>query len=56
MNEVAQMNENAGPYQGLDRFEARKKILEDLEAGGFLVGDEGLRCAAGQVRPLQDHR
>ena len=23
MNEVAQMNENAGPYKGLDRFEAR---------------------------------
>ncbi len=38
MNEVAQMNENAGPYKGLDRFEARTKILEDLEAGGFLVG------------------
>ena len=38
MNEVAQMNENAGPYQGLDRFEARQKVLEDLEQGGFLVG------------------
>jgi valyl-tRNA synthetase len=38
MNEVAQMNQNAGPYQGLDRFEARQKVLEDLEQGGFLVG------------------
>ena len=38
MNEVAQMNENAGPYKGLDRFEARKRVLEDLERGGFLVG------------------
>jgi len=38
MNEVAQMNGNAGPYKGLDRFEARQKVLEDLEAGGFLVG------------------
>ncbi len=38
MNEVAQMNENAGPYKGLDRFEARQKVLEDLEKGGFLVG------------------
>jgi valyl-tRNA synthetase len=37
MNEVAQMNENAGPYKGLDRFEARQKVLEDLERGGFLV-------------------
>jgi len=38
MNEVAQMNENAGPYKGLDRFEARQKVLADLERGGFLVG------------------
>jgi valyl-tRNA synthetase len=38
MNEVAQMNQNAGPYKGLDRFEARQKVLEDLEQGGFLVG------------------
>ncbi len=40
MNEVAQMNENAGPYNGLDRFEARQKVLEDLETGGFLVGSK----------------
>jgi len=40
MNEVAQMNENAGPYKGLDRFEARQKVLEDLERGGFLVGTQ----------------
>jgi len=38
MNEVAQMTANAGRYAGLDRFEARKKVMEDLEAGGFLVG------------------
>jgi len=37
MNEVAQMNESAGPYQGLDRFEARQQVLDDLEQGGFLV-------------------
>jgi valyl-tRNA synthetase len=37
INETAQMNENAGPYQGLDRFEARQQILDDLERGGFLV-------------------
>ncbi len=38
MNEVAQMNENAGPYKGLDRFEARQRVLEDLDRGGFLAG------------------
>ncbi|MDD4364951.1 MAG: valine--tRNA ligase [Synergistales bacterium] len=31
------MNEAAGPYRGLDRFEARKKILADLKAQGLLV-------------------
>ncbi len=37
----ARMTENAGPsYAGLDRFEARKKILEDLESQGFLVKTE----------------
>ena len=40
MNELAQMNEHAGPYKGLDRFEARQKVLEDLEQGGFLVGSK----------------
>jgi valyl-tRNA synthetase len=38
MNEVAQMNGNAGVYAGLDRFEARQKVLEDLEKGEYLVG------------------
>jgi valyl-tRNA synthetase len=38
IDDTAQMNRNAGPYQGLDRFEARQKVLEDLERGGFLVG------------------
>lgn len=34
------MNDNAGRYAGLDRSEARKQILADLEAGGFLVKTE----------------
>ena len=33
----AVINENGGKYQGLDRYEARKRIVEDLEKGGFLV-------------------
>jgi valyl-tRNA synthetase len=36
MNDDARMNENAGPYAGLDRFAARKKIVEDLKEQGFL--------------------
>ncbi|MHB8301312.1 MAG: valine--tRNA ligase [Acidobacteriaceae bacterium] len=37
MDETAHMNDAAGPYAGLDRYEARKKILADLEAQGLLV-------------------
>ncbi|TMK54232.1 MAG: hypothetical protein E6G59_03550, partial [Actinobacteria bacterium] len=33
------MNENAGPYAGLDRYEARKAVLDELRAQG-LVGTE----------------
>ncbi|HEY5583575.1 MAG TPA: valine--tRNA ligase [Ruminiclostridium sp.] len=37
MDDKAIMNDNAGQYKGLDRYEARKKILEDLEKLGLLV-------------------
>ncbi len=37
MGKDARMNENAGPYQGLDRYECRKRIVEDLEKQGYLV-------------------
>ncbi len=30
------LNQNAGPYAGQDRFEARRRVVEDLKAGGFL--------------------
>lgn len=40
MDEKAVMNAAAGAYQGLDRFDARAKIVQDLEAGGFLVKTE----------------
>jgi valyl-tRNA synthetase len=36
MTDDAHMNANAGAYAGLDRFEARKKIVEDLKAQGLL--------------------
>ena len=37
MNDDGTMNENAGAYEGLDRFAAREKIVEDLKACGALV-------------------
>ncbi|HLJ76693.1 MAG TPA: valine--tRNA ligase [Acidobacteriaceae bacterium] len=36
MDETAHMNAEAGQYHGLDRYEARKRVLEDLEAQGLL--------------------
>ncbi|HEY9762696.1 MAG TPA: valine--tRNA ligase [Trichocoleus sp.] len=37
MNKDGSMNENAGPFQGLDRFEARKAVVKQLEEDGVLV-------------------
>ncbi|AGC69102.1 valine--tRNA ligase ValS [Thermoclostridium stercorarium subsp. stercorarium DSM 8532] len=37
MNDNATMNENAGIYNGLDRYEARKRIVADLEKLGLLA-------------------
>jgi valyl-tRNA synthetase len=34
------MNENAGPYRGLERFEARSRILQDLGHHGLVLSDE----------------
>ena len=48
MDEHARMNENAGPYAGLDRFEARKRVLEDLREQGFLVGEKDYTIALGK--------
>src|SRR5260370_10386493 len=36
MTDDGHMNSNAGAYAGLDRFVARKKIVEDLKAQGLL--------------------
>ncbi|GGD03407.1 valine--tRNA ligase [Pontibacillus salipaludis] len=36
MNEDGTMNENAGKYQGMDRFECRKQLVKDLQEEGIL--------------------
>jgi valyl-tRNA synthetase len=41
------MNELAGPYQGIDRFECREKILHDLREAGLLEKVEPYRNAVG---------
>ncbi len=37
MNDDATINEKGGKYAGMDRYEARKAIVEDLKAQGLLV-------------------
>ena len=37
MNDDATINENGGEYAGLERYEARKRIVEDLDKLGLLV-------------------
>src|ERR1700675_3359953 len=48
IDEHAKMNANAGPYAGLDRYEARKRVLEDLRERGFLVGEKDYTIAIGK--------
>ncbi len=36
----ARINENGGPYQGLDRFECRKKLWEDMSTAGLVIKEE----------------
>ncbi len=40
INKDATMNELAGKYQGMDRYECRKEWVADLEAAGYLVKTE----------------
>ena len=37
MNDDATINEKGGKYAGMDRYEARKAIVKDLEEQGYLV-------------------
>lgn len=37
LNRDATMNANAGPYEGLDRFECRNKLWQDMEAKGLTL-------------------
>ena len=37
MNDDATINENGGRYEGMERYEARKAIVKDLEEQGYLV-------------------
>jgi valyl-tRNA synthetase len=48
MDDQARINENGGSYAGLDRYEAREKILRDLEELGLLAGIKDHAYAIGK--------
>ncbi len=47
MNPDATMNEKTGKYQGLNRFECREKLVEDLDKQGLLIGVEKITHSVG---------
>ncbi len=47
MTDDAKIVDGYGRYSGLDRYEARKLIVEDLEKGGFLVKVEEMNHNVG---------
>ncbi|MCL6563427.1 MAG: valine--tRNA ligase, partial [Firmicutes bacterium] len=47
IGEDGKMTQEAGPYAGLDRYEARRRVREDLKAGGYLEREEEITHAVG---------
>ena len=47
MNDDGTLNEKAGKYSGMDRYEARKAIVADLDEQGLLVKVEPLKHNVG---------
>ncbi|MEN6326867.1 MAG: valine--tRNA ligase [Syntrophomonas sp.] len=50
MDSHAVMNENAGPYKGLDRKACRQQVIKDLEAQGLLLKVESHNHAVGHCQ------
>ena len=48
IDEHGRMTAAAGPYAGLDRFEARKRVVADLQSQGLLVAIENYALSLGQ--------
>ena len=47
MNPDATMNENAGKYEGMDRYECREALIKDLKDAGLLVKIEPMVHSVG---------
>jgi len=50
MDQNGRMNEEAGPYQGLDRFECRRQLLQDLKEQGLLEKEEEHLISVGHCQ------
>ena len=48
IDEHGHMTAAAGPYAGLDRFEARKRVVADLQSQGLLVAVENYALSLGR--------
>jgi valyl-tRNA synthetase len=47
MNDDGTMNDKAGKYTGMDRFDCRKQLVEDLKAEGYLIKVEPIVHSVG---------
>jgi len=47
LNPDATLNENAGKFKGMDRYEGRKALLKELEKKGFLEKTEKYKLSVG---------
>lgn len=47
MNDDASMNQNAGKYEGMDRFEAREAMVKDLQDEGYMLSIEPIVHSVG---------
>ncbi len=54
MDEEAKMNENAEEFKGLDRYEAREKIVSELEKLDLLVKKEAITHNVGECYRCSD--
>jgi valyl-tRNA synthetase len=55
MDETGKINANGGAYAGLDRFEARKRIVEDLEKQGLMEKIADYALSVGQCYRCDTH-
>jgi valyl-tRNA synthetase len=54
MDDAAHINENGGKFAGLDRYDARRRIVEELEAAGDLEGIKPHEMLLGHCQRSDD--